>query len=45
MLSRYLGLYDSIVVAPDTPLIAATIVLAVVAVMALVVLVFRPERG
>jgi hypothetical protein len=45
MLSRYLGLYDSIVAAPDTPLIAATIVLAVVAVMALAVLVFRPERG
>ena len=30
-LSRYLRLYGSIVAAPDTPLIAATIVLAVVA--------------
>jgi hypothetical protein len=44
-LSRYLRLYGSIVAAPDTPLIAATIVLGVVAVMALTVLVFRPERG
>jgi hypothetical protein len=45
LLTRYLRLHDSIVAAPDTPLIAATIVLAVVAVMALAVLVFRPERG
>jgi hypothetical protein len=44
-LSRYLRLYGSIVAAPDTPLIAATIVLAVVSAMALTVLVFRPERG
>ena len=45
MLSRYLRLYGSIVAAPDTPLIAATIFFAVVAAMALAVLVFRPERG
>ena len=44
-LSRYLQLYGSIVAAPDTPLIGATFVLAVVAVMALAVLIFRPERG
>src|SRR5688500_4214320 len=45
MLSRYLRFYNSIVAAPDTPLIGATIVLAVVAIMALAVLIFRPERG
>ncbi len=44
-LSRYLQIYGSIVAAPDTPFIGATIVLAVVAIMALAVLVFRPEQG
>jgi hypothetical protein len=45
MLSRYLLTYGSILAAPDTPLIGATIVLAVVAIMALAVLIFRPERS
>ncbi|MBW3633147.1 MAG: hypothetical protein KY456_08965 [Chloroflexi bacterium] len=45
MLSRYLRIHGSITAAPDSPPFAATIVLAVVAVMALSVLVFRPERG
>jgi hypothetical protein len=45
LLSRYLRIYGSIVAAPDTPLIGATIVMAVIAIMALAVLIFRPERG
>ena len=45
MLSRYLQIHGSIAAASDSPPFAATIVLAVVAVMALSVLVFRPERG
>jgi hypothetical protein len=44
-LSRYLQRYGSIVAAPDTPLIGASLVLAVVAIIALAVLIFRPERG
>ena len=45
MLSRYLQVHGSIAAKPDSSLFGATIVLAVVAVMALSVLVFRPERG
>jgi hypothetical protein len=45
MLSRHLQTQGSITAAPDSPPFAATIVLAVVAVMALSVLVFRPEHG
>ncbi|HLL51469.1 MAG TPA: hypothetical protein VK356_12440 [Thermomicrobiales bacterium] len=45
MLSRYLQTPQSVTAAPDSPLFAATIVLAVIALMALAVLVFRPERG
>ncbi len=45
MLSRYLQVHRSIVVGSDSSLFAAVIVLAVFAVMALSVLVFRPERG
>ena len=45
MLSRYLRIHGSIIAVPESPPVAATIVLAVVAVMALSVLVFRPERG
>jgi hypothetical protein len=45
MRPSYFQLHGSIAAAPDTPLIAAAIVLAVVTVMALAVLVFRPERG
>ena len=45
-LSRYPRVHDgSIAAQPDSPQVAATIVLAVVAVMALAVLMFRPERG
>jgi len=45
MLSRYLLIHGSITAQPDSPPFGATIVLAVVAAMALSVLVFRPERG
>jgi hypothetical protein len=45
MLSRYLQVHGSIAAEPDSPPFGATIVLAVVAAMALSVLVFRPERG
>jgi hypothetical protein len=45
MLSRYLQLHGSIAAQPDSPPFGATILLAVVAAMALSVLVFRPERG
>ena len=45
MLSRYLRIHGSITAQPDSPPFGATIVLAVVAAMALSVLVFRPERG
>ena len=44
-LARYLQVHGSIAAKPDSSLFGATIVLAVVAVMALSVLVFRPERG
>src|SRR5215216_6380025 len=44
-LSRYLQVHGSITAEPDSPLFGTTIVLAVVAAMALSVLVFRPERG
>ena len=45
MLWRYLQVHGSITAEPDSPAFGATIVLAVVAAMALSVLVFRPERG
>ena len=45
MLSRYLQVHRSIAAGSDSSLFAAVIVLAVFAVMALSVLVFRPERG
>ena len=45
MLSHYLWTHGSLRAAPDSPPFAATIVLAVIALMALAVLVFRPERG
>jgi hypothetical protein len=45
VLWRYLQSHGTLAAASDTPPIAAVIVLAVVAVMALAVLVFRPERG
>jgi hypothetical protein len=45
MLSRYLQVHGSIAAEPDSPPFGATIVLAVVAAMALSILVFRPERG
>ena len=44
-LTRYLQTGGSITATPDSSLFAATIVLSVIAVMALSVLVFRPERG
>jgi hypothetical protein len=44
-LSRYLNAYESFRAAPDSPAIAAALVCATIAVMALAVLVFRPERG
>jgi hypothetical protein len=44
-LTRYLQIDSSITAKADSSLFAATIALAVVAVMALSVLVFRPERG
>jgi hypothetical protein len=45
MLSRYLQVLDATTSGSDSSFFAATIVLAVVAVMASSVLVFRPERG
>lgn len=45
VLSRYLQVHGSLTAGSDSLLFAAIIVLAVVAVMALSVLVFRPERG
>jgi hypothetical protein len=42
---RYFPVHGSIAIGSDSSLFAAMIVLAVVAVMALSVLVFRPERG
>jgi hypothetical protein len=45
IVSRYLRIHGSITAASESPPFAATIVLAVVAVMALSVLVFQPERG
>jgi uncharacterized membrane protein YgcG len=45
VLSRYLQVHGSIAAESDSPQFAAVIVLAVVAVMALSVLVYRPERG
>jgi hypothetical protein len=45
MLSRYLQVHRSIAAGSDSSLFAAVIVLAVFTVMALSVLVFRPERG
>src|SRR4051794_29007967 len=42
---RYLQVYGSITARPDSAQFGATIVLAVVAAMALSVLVFRPELG
>jgi hypothetical protein len=45
MLSSYLQVHGSITAEPDSPLFGASIVLAVVAAMALSVLVYRPERG
>ena len=43
--ARYLERYESIRAAPDSPAVAAALVLGVIAVMAIAVLVFRPERG
>ena len=43
--SRYLDAAGSLLAAPDSPAMAATIALGAVAVMAVAVLVFRPERG
>jgi hypothetical protein len=45
MVTRYLQGHASITTKPDSSLFAAAIVLAVIAVMALSVLVFQPERG
>jgi hypothetical protein len=43
--ARYLDAAGSLRAAPDSPAVAAAIVLAVVALMAAAVLVFRPEQG
>lgn len=43
--ARYLGRVAAISAAPDSPAVAAAIVLGTAAVMAVAVLVFRPERG
>ncbi|MGH2614815.1 MAG: hypothetical protein ACRDJC_06220 [Thermomicrobiales bacterium] len=45
VLWNYLQTHGALAAASDSPPIAAVLVLAVVAVMALAVLVFRPERG
>jgi hypothetical protein len=45
VLSSHLQVHRAITAGADSPLFAAMIVLAVVAIMALSVLVFRPERG
>jgi hypothetical protein len=44
-LSRYLEMFESLRAAPDSPAVAAALVFGVIAVMAIAVLVFRPERG
>jgi hypothetical protein len=44
-LARYLQMFESFRAAPDSPAIAAVLVLASITVMAIAVLVFRPERG
>ena len=44
-LTRYLGTHASFHAAPNTPTVGAAIVMGTIALMAIAVVVFRPERG